>query len=86
MCEIAVEEGIVEKQKLEIGYAYGDSKKQSGILPDSVVDWAGLNDYNDRGDILLPGDKSSLVQKNDGGWSFKRIANLIERKILGIKK
>lgn len=54
-------------------------------LPPSVIDWLGLS--SEDGHFTEKGNRTSLVDKNDGsGWSFKKIASLIEKEPEGLIK
>jgi hypothetical protein len=51
LCELAVAAGIVQRTLTAEGtYKYGNDTEaqRSGVLPDSVADWAGLHDNNPR--------------------------------------
>lgn len=53
-----------------------------GALPNSVIEWAGLDEYDENASnplITRRGDRASDL--NDTGHSFKQIANLIERNL-----
>ena len=53
----------------------------SVVLPTEVCVWAGLREPNP---LAKTEDlSSSLVELNDGGWSFSEIADIIEKEIPG---
>jgi hypothetical protein len=80
LCDIAVADGVipapVETSPDEDSWdslLYGGD---SALLPSEVQDWAGLDSNAPmvrEGHLL-----SSLAELNDKGYSFKRIADLIE--------
>lgn len=59
-------------------YLCGKFEKGAYTLPSLVQKWAGLN--TEMGNFKLKnGQKRSLADLNDGGKSFKQIANYIEK-------
>jgi hypothetical protein len=77
LCELAVEEGIVDRKKagpMAECYAYGkDYDRSTTTLPQAVVDWAGLRTGNPLIDGLTP-----AVHLNDSKqWTFKEIAHAL---------
>lgn len=79
LCEIAVQDGVIPQPTFcESKYYLYDRSKS--FLPNSVVTWAGLDDFsplsNHTGD---DGDeKWSFVGLNDGlGMSFEEIADVV---------
>ena len=79
LCDIAVEQGILTRVEEDNGlFSYDDNTQ---ILPQSVVDWSGLDEYNPA--ITLPGvseDEETLAYANDNGHTFEQIADIIEAK------
>jgi hypothetical protein len=79
LCELARAAGVRVSKVLVPGtltnqYAFG---QQRNFLPPAVVKWAGLPDKY----ANIPSScKLGLADRNDGGWSFKRIAKLIEKE------
>lgn len=79
LCDLAVKAGVAEGWRDDlvvhrsIGYSeIWDGNESSASLPTrKVLDWAGLG----RDDSLR------LAGLNDSGWSFERIANLIEEDL-----
>ena len=64
-------------------YAYSDgNEEESGVLIDSVIDWAGLTDSAPE-PILDYGSglSASLSWLNDHGMTFDEIADLIEKQL-----
>lgn len=96
MCEIAVEEGVVERGPFDPddrSYWYGGVEEGNNIyLPDKVVDWAGivsdvekemsLGDYwyEQRGSFG-EGKFDSLAVMNDDGKTFLEIADWMEANV-----
>jgi hypothetical protein len=74
LCELAVEDGKVEKKQRDGGIVHYDECE--GILPKSVVKWAGLDEQEP--DVLIDGEYTSLINMNDGGDTFATIADAIE--------
>lgn len=52
----------------------------TGFLPLSVIEWAGLTDY-DPDVSTKQGLATCLSHLNDSGKSFKQIANIIEQQL-----
>lgn len=83
LCEIAKEQGVVEKaivvDSLEDGPSYVKYDYHAGILPPHVADWAGLS----RTDlsVSMAEGQQSLTTLNDNGASFEDIADLIEEHL-----
>ncbi|MFY1688155.1 hypothetical protein [Plantactinospora sp. WMMB782] len=90
LCEIAVKEGVIgPASQDEHGlYEYPDphlsdnpeendpDRTVHGVLPDAVVKWAGLGDFNP----VIHG--LTLADRNDNqGWTFDQLADLIEREL-----
>jgi hypothetical protein len=71
LCKVAADEGIASGRDLERPY-----------LTEQVIQWADLDDIEGP-DIMLPdlAGYDSLVTANDGGASFGRIADLIEKHL-----
>jgi hypothetical protein len=87
LCDQAVRKGIIDPpvfNKQELIFYYGSN---SGTLPDKVVKWAGLGEFeenpsveyvNEDGDTEI----ASLAQLNDeDGLTFSQIADLIEDQL-----
>lgn len=71
-CELAILDGVnVHRRKRDEHYTYNDS---SGVLPDPVLEWLGLNSPEGSFDSYA----NSLTQMNDSGKSFLEIADFIE--------
>lgn len=90
LCDLAFKAGRVETRQLDdvvnedgepvtTGYVDTNGMIRSGVLPQSVVDWAGLNDSNPAV-VVDPesGYKSRLSSLNDAGRPFTKIADYIE--------
>lgn len=84
-CEIS---GLSEWKNVVPGdpdymYAYlGDTQQ----MPVKVANYFGLDEGNPYIVLNKKGDEEGLAQLNDGGKSFKQIANLIEKNFLAPKK
>ena len=92
LCELAVKAGVVSRaadrneDEDYCTYGYG-AGKESALLPNEVMEWAGLSNHNP---ILGPhadGDHECTSQcirdqsasnRNDSNTSFATIANLID--------
>jgi hypothetical protein len=102
LCELAVKAKVIDApySNGQVGdeYKYKDC---TGLLPQEVMDWAGLSGaygsgsfYGSGGFDLKNGSHyDSLTQLNDGddikklkAQSFKQIANLIEKQLTDRKK
>lgn len=88
LCELAVEDKVIPVAPVgDLGFhQYGvEDDVQDGILPNAVVDWAGLpeqdpsvdTDADDEEDVR----ERSLSDLNDSGWTFTEIADLIEEQL-----
>ena len=85
LCELAVEEGVIEAPKLrqnEKGYIYGTgsgSHSRSGLdLPLAVKEWAGMSTFHG---LVSDEPYSSLMRLNDEGQEFDTIAEVIEHNV-----
>lgn len=97
LCEVAVEDGIIEKRDLgDEGVYYGTPEEfekctaKADLLPASVVDWAGLDGDNPRVDVVddeyccdecVNISNKSLAEINDNYTPFSEIADLIEDQL-----
>jgi len=82
LCDLAVKAGVTERSQEADGpvvYGTADGEDTSaGILPDGVKEWSGLPQRNPI--FIEDGNVESLAAKNDMGYSFAQIADLIERE------
>lgn len=86
LCELAYREGVAVDRYVNEPLQYISYDDETGTLPPSVRDWAGLSDIvgghnpmtEERG---ADGDNLSLAQLNDRGASFEQIASFIERDL-----
>jgi hypothetical protein len=83
LCELAVEEGVDVKVEKPIAdsaftgrYSYDNAE---GVLPHSVRVWAGMFDANPV--INGPAGINTLAGLNDGGYTFAKIADVIEEQL-----
>lgn len=53
-------------------------KNQGGLLSNEVIEWSGIR-YENAWSWNSRGYRKSLIYLNDNGWSFKNIANFIEK-------
>ena len=85
LCDLAVEAKVIPKPTVvkALGIKssildYGDDiHKSARVLPQSVSDWAGLEDDNPMIDKFL----TASAANDSRGMSFKEIANLIEENL-----
>lgn len=85
LTEIAVERGIVERSTgpdiglvgYEVSTSDGYAYTETGTLPEPVMEWAGLHEYNPS--ITTPeGYRTTVATYNDAGHTFAEIAEIIE--------
>lgn len=82
LCEVAIQEGLNlsvtrEGPRENVTAFYNNS---AGLLPEAVVEWAGLTMTNP--EFFTDDQESwSLASKNDSGATFEEIANLIEEHL-----
>jgi hypothetical protein len=86
LCELAVDEGIIQPPTLDLdvyseeSYRYGSHQTTWSIetLPDEVIEWAEMNSNEGIIDTNID-DRHyvSLIEMNDDGISFKKIAEKI---------
>lgn len=75
LCELAAAEGVVSKSTGSVRASYGEDSK-AYLLPYEVQEWAGV----DESPVVVDnGYTVYLTEENDGGQSFKQIADLIEK-------
>lgn len=90
LCEIAEQAGVVYSEPLLFGdedspriqfvATENPEDRQSGVLPDAVQEWAGLD--SPAGVFYLTGalnERESLANLNDDGLPFREIVRVIER-------
>src|SRR5678816_767057 len=75
LCEIAYQDGIIEKKVITNITYYGKGTGTFTILPMIVTEWAGLPGPNPTVET------TSLGALNDLGASFQKIADLIEERL-----
>lgn len=86
LCELAYRDGVIT-ERMEFGDDGENPVVYDGnlsVLPDSVRDWAGLDDNNPAVPEPVPGIQANYPWKplsamNDNGESFAYIAKVIER-------
>lgn len=90
LCELAVKEEVIAPpvEKVDVRgkwWRYGMDEEAS-TLPLEVMAWAGLNERNPKVDCAHGNDEyhddcCTLAGTNDGGASFHKIADIIEKKL-----
>lgn len=79
LCELALEAGIDGLGKAITGpYYYGQYNGEVNTLPEIVREWAGM-ETND-GAYFEDAIETTLAGKNDFGYSFHHIANIIRTR------
>lgn len=76
LCDIA-DEGVVENVTL-VNQTY-EFDNHASALPESVRQWAGIS--SPLGEFWDAGQKNNLAYLNDGGSSFREIADIIEQNL-----
>lgn len=85
LCDLAVEADVLPAPKLnsdggEYEYQNGSDPAytwpEKGVLPTSVVTWAGLQVSNPP--VTCNGELESLATVNDNGYTFDEIADMID--------
>jgi hypothetical protein len=78
LCDVAIQNGVeilVQKSTWHPeNFAYGKDQVDD-FLPEEVIQWAGLDTEDPET------GRTSLASKNDKDWSFKRIADSIEKHL-----
>lgn len=80
LCDLAAQKGICEEKtsKDEKGSVVFD--EFDSVLPDSVVEWAGVADCNPNVKSV-EGDYALAYYNDKMGYNFEQIANLIEKNL-----
>lgn len=77
-CDLAVKAGVIKKPTLNDDESYYFSKGNYMQLPNKVRKWLGI--HNKNGSCWIDDQYHSLISKNDTQkWSFKKIADFIEK-------
>lgn len=78
LCEIAIEQGVNVTTSIDPAGSVIKYDNFAGVLPEIVVDWAGLD--SDTVVLQLPAYTpiGSLISANDDGFTFEQIADIIE--------
>ena len=89
LCELAIEDGvpietIMEEDGVPVEEEFGFFDGYDGVLPPSVIDWAGMDSDNAEGCYARTMEKGytkikSLAVDNDDGVSFYQIADTIDK-------
>lgn len=66
------------KDEITVRYKFDGS---SQVLPNSVMDWAGLNEDNPRVYFGDDAFRQSIAEVNDAGHGFDKIAKIIEEQL-----
>lgn len=85
LCDIAVEQGVipppVEDVDRQLRYGKRDSWDELAVLPKDVLEWSDLPYANgswlDDDDYCI---RDGLAHRNDQGYSFAELADIIEEK------
>lgn len=82
LCELAVEEGVVEVRQGIHEYQYGRGLS-TAYPPNEVLEWAGLHGWSNPAVEVPTKDNSyrTLASLNDGGASFKEVAAVISARL-----
>jgi len=81
LCELAANEGIIEKSTIGISKWINSFDGATKYLPMSVMNWAGLpNGPLDNPMVQIPNTGVTLVDLNDNQSDFYEIADIIERE------
>lgn len=87
LCELAAEDGVVERQPRTDGAVVFDRTPNAGLtaglvlLPAAVMAWAGL-DVDYAGRVVIGGKYEPIPDHNDdGGASFDELADAIEAQL-----
>lgn len=81
-CELALRNGVpVSRRKVGDRWEYGE---MDIVLPPIVQTWLGL--ASPEGNYEEDGEVFTLAERNDSGWSFDRIADIIEGRPQGLFK
>ena len=58
---------------------------QAEVLPEVVMDWAGLKQNNPKVKLIDPESESTVIENiaglNDSGYNFKELSNYIEEQL-----
>lgn len=85
LCEIAAQDGVVDKSVDEEGKIYylppdNSENPEYSVLPGVVAEWAGV--WNSNPDVVVEGDEISLAHVNDKlEYNFDQIADLIAEQL-----
>ena len=80
LCELAVDAGVIDAFKAEgRPTMYGEYGETS--LPPEVQLWAGLREDIPSVSVEIEGEQQHLASLNDNGWTFKEIADIIEKEL-----
>lgn len=87
LCELAIEDGLsLKTQEFENGNTewWFGKEERDDFLPREVMEWAGIknnspkvHDPESNNEV----DEISLADLNDGGYSFREIAELIKESL-----
>ena len=85
LCEMAIKDGVDVAVSVRLDECdnvdkfYVEFDKETGHPPDSVREWAGMGSPSGR--LYQPAydEDTSLASLNDRNWSFKQIADVIEK-------
>lgn len=90
LCDLAVIEGVIPQPQdtdpddNEMGWYYYGTSALDDVLPQEVAEWAGLKNpgYPEDNPLVTVNDSvTSLAELNDDGYTFARIADIIEENL-----
>ena len=89
LCEVAIKAGVqVDTHRVDSNPDVWSFDGNVEHLPDSVVEWAGLNSENpvvlvdeDEGDGEVQIEREMVVLNDDLAWPFPQIADVIEAQL-----
>lgn len=96
LCDMARRDGVVEPEQMENegGERYYKYDGGTAYLPGVVIDWAGLQWDDERGQYdpaqfeaagrYMPSGECTLAMRNDRGETFEEIADIIEKYVVGV--
>jgi len=80
LCELAVDAGVIDSFKAE-GRPTIYGGYDEATLPQEVQDWAGLTEDIPVVSVEIDDEEQHLASLNDNGWTFKEIADVIEKEL-----
>jgi len=85
LCDIAVEDDVINPPEPSLAAGRDDPMlrydTETSLLPESVVEWAGMRSKGGRYPAPSCYMDNALFQDNDNGMTFAEIASIIERYV-----